>query len=39
MMALIILHKLYGDPRGRGVALVQPWELFITWRMSILCRL
>jgi alpha-tubulin suppressor-like RCC1 family protein len=38
MMALLTLHKLYGDPRGRG-GLAIPWELFITWRLSILCRL
>jgi len=36
--ALLILHKLYGDPRGRG-AYGTPWELFITWRLSILSRL
>lgn len=38
MMSLLILHKLYGDPRGRG-ALGIPWELFITWRLSIIARL
>jgi len=37
-IALLILHKLYGDPRGRGT-LAAPWELFITWRLSILARL
>ena len=38
VMALLTLHKLYGDPRGRG-ANGAPWELFITWRLSILSRL
>ena len=38
LRALLILHKLYGDPRGRG-GLGTPWELFITWRLSILSRL
>ena len=38
MMALLTLHKFYGDPRGRG-GLGIPWELFITWRLSILSRL
>lgn len=38
MMALLTLHKLYGDPRGRG-ALGVPWELFVTWRLSIITRL
>jgi len=37
-MALLTLHRLYGDPRGRG-AYGTPWELFITWRLSILSRL
>jgi alpha-tubulin suppressor-like RCC1 family protein len=37
-VGLLALHKLYGDPRGRG-ALGTPWELFITWRLSILSRL
>ncbi len=37
-MALLALHKLYGDPRGRG-GVGTPWELFITWRLSILSRL
>lgn len=38
MMAILTLHKLYGDPRGRG-GRGTPWELFITWRLSILSRL
>lgn len=38
MMALLTLHKLYGDPRGRG-AIGVPWELFVTWRLSIITRL
>ena len=38
MMALLALHKLYGDPRGRGGVAV-PWELFLTWRLSIIARL
>lgn len=37
-VALLALHKLYGDPRGRG-AYGTPWELFISWRLSILSRL
>jgi hypothetical protein len=37
MMALMIIHKLYGDPRGRG-NLSAPWELFITNRLSIITR-
>ena len=37
-IALLVLHKLYGDPRGRG-GNGTPWELFITWRLSILSRL
>jgi len=37
-IALLIIHKLYGDPRGRGTLSV-PWELFISWRLSILSRL
>mmetsp|Transcript_24849 Transcript_24849/g.22032 ORF Transcript_24849/g.22032 Transcript_24849/m.22032 type:complete len:98 (+) Transcript_24849:1210-1503(+) len=37
-MALLSLHRLYGDPRGRG-GYGTPWELFITWRLSILSRL
>lgn len=38
LRALLLIHKLYGDPRGRG-GLGAPWELFITWRLSILSRL
>ena len=38
MMALLTLHKLFGDPRGRG-ALGVPWELFVTWRLSIITRM
>ena len=38
MMALLTLHKLYGDPRGRGGNGI-PWELFVTWRLSIITRL
>lgn len=38
MMALLAIHKLYGDPRGRGSTVV-PWELFIVWRLSIIARL
>lgn len=38
MMSLLTLHKLYGDPRGRGASGV-PWELFVTWRLSIITRL
>ena len=38
MMALLALHKLYGDPRGRG-SIVIPWELFIVWRLSMIARL
>lgn len=38
MVAILTLHKLYGDPRGRG-GRGTPWELFITWRLSILSRL
>ncbi|KAL4472690.1 hypothetical protein ABPG74_018639 [Tetrahymena malaccensis] len=38
MMALLAIHKLYGDPRGRGSTVV-PWELFIAWRLSIIARL
>lgn len=38
LRALLILHRLYGDPRGRG-GQGTPWELFITWRLSILSRL
>lgn len=36
--ALLVMHKLYGDPRGRGAQAV-PWELFLTWRLSIVSRL
>ena len=38
MMALLILHKLYGDPRGRG-SNATAWELLLTSRLSILARL
>lgn len=38
IMALISLHKLYGDPRCRGSQGV-PWELLITNRLSLLKRL
>jgi len=38
MMSLLTLHKLYGDPRGRGATGV-PWELFVTWRLSIITRM
>lgn len=38
MVALLTLHKLYGDPRARG-GRGTPWELFITSRLSILSRL
>ena len=38
MVALLTLHKLYGDPRARG-GRGMPWELFITSRLSILSRL
>jgi hypothetical protein len=37
-IALLIIHKIYGDPRGRGGRSI-PWELFITWRLSIIARL
>jgi len=37
-IALLVLHKIYGDPRGRG-GKGTPWELFVSWRLSILCRL
>ena len=37
-IALMALHKLNGDPRGRG-GKGTPWELFISWRLSILFRL
>ncbi|EGR28585.1 regulator of chromosome condensation, putative [Ichthyophthirius multifiliis] len=36
-MALLSIHKLYGDPRGRGSQIV-PWEQFIVWRLSIIAR-
>lgn len=38
MMGLLALHKLYGDPRGRGSTVI-PWELFLVWRLSIIARL
>lgn len=38
LMALISIHKLYGDPRGRGSTAI-PWEILITWRLSIISRL
>lgn len=37
-MALLALHKLHGDPRGRGAVSI-PWELFILWRLSLIARL
>jgi len=37
-MALLGIHKLYGDPRGRGSS-VTPWELFVAWRLSLISRL
>jgi len=37
-MALLSIHRLYGDPRGRGNQ-VLPWELFILWRIGIVARL
>ena len=38
MMAMFMIHKLYGDPRGRGTSSL-PWQLFICWRLSIISRL
>lgn len=38
MMAILSIHKLFGDPRGRG-AIGVPWELFLCWRLSIITRL
>ena len=38
MLSLILIHKLYGDPRGRG-SITTPLELFITSRLSILARI
>ena len=38
LIALLSLHKYYQDPRGRGCN-GHPWELFITWRLSLLSRL
>ena len=38
MMALLTLHKIYGDPRARG-GKGTPWEMFITARLSVLSRL
>ena len=37
-MALFRVHKIYGDPRGRWSWSI-PWELFLTWRLSIISRL
>ena len=38
VMAMLLLQKLYGDPRGRG-AKGRAIQLFLCWRQSILCRL
>ena len=37
IMAILVIHKLYGDPRGRGSNVI-PWELFITLKLSIMLR-
>jgi hypothetical protein len=35
LTALMIIHKIFGDPRGRGATGVA-WELFLTFRLSII---
>lgn len=37
-MGLILCHKMYGDPRGRGCR-GRVLELFIVWRLSIIYRM
>ena len=38
LVALLVLHKVFGDPRGRG-AVGTAIELFVTWRLSIIQRM
>ena len=38
VIALLLLQKIYGDPRGRGCR-GHAIQLFLCWRLSILCRL
>ena len=38
VMSMILCHKMYGDPRGRGCR-GRVIELFLTWRLSIIYRI
>ena len=38
ILALLVCNRCWGDPRGRGAS-GRPIQLFLAWRLSILCRL